>query len=208
MKRKLILILSCFTLLFFTLNLPAMDGKRKGVVWGIGVGKGFTAYSMYSSSWEHSDDYRYWYKVEITSSGNSMAHTTDFKIGYGATNQILIVYTNKLLWFSFKDPDWSEGQVTLTGASMVGISYFFKPDTPSFFTSLGVGASVWTPFTEYMSADKTWLGLGLFTGIGYEFSPHWMIEVSGILGLGGAGDNKDAGRNPFSVMITINWLEY
>ena len=78
-----------------------------------------------------------------------------------------------------------------------------------FLIGLGVGgeASTWYPFLS-ADEDETWYGLGLFAGIGYEMSPHWMIELSGIFGIGGTDDDYDVGKNPISAMITIHWLGY
>lgn len=190
-KRVFSLLLIFSLLSVLPCNLSAFDSKRKGFVLGFGAGPGFTSYS--------SDYYPY--------SKSTLGMVTDFKIGLGVSDRLLILYSNKVVWFSFQDPVWGSSQTTLTGITSVGLSYFFKPTAPCFFISGGIGGSFWTPFqTTYFSGS--WIGSGFYCGVGYESSPHFYIEISGILGSGGSNQTDYAGKNPSSIMITLNFLLY
>lgn len=207
MKRTFSLFFVLSLLFLFSCHLSGFDGKRKGFVLGIGAGGGFTSYTATEYRWYWLDYYPYFYDEYIQSKESGAGLATDFKIGFGATDQLLILYSNKVIWFSFQDPDWDSSQTTITGITSVGLSYFFKPTAPSFFISGGVGASVWAPFQSTYE-DERWIGPGFYGGFGYEFSPRVYIEFSGILARGGSLDTDDAGKNPFSIMVTLNFLLY
>jgi len=208
MKKTFFGMIACFMIFTITSSLPAMGGTRKGFVLGFNVGGGLTSYTTTEFRVNFFDYPPYFSDEYVESRKSSMAFATDLKIGYGVTDQFLIYYANNVMWFGFKDPDWSESQFTIAGATKVGMSYFFKPEAPSFFTSAGIGLSVWSPLIATGYSDEIWLGLALSAGFGYEFSPHWAIELSAIWGIGGTDEDDDSGKNPLSVMFTIGYTLY
>ena len=207
MKKNLIPVLFCFVFAIFAHDLSAKSSNRKGFVFGLGVGGGLTLYETTEYQITFLDVPPYVMDRYVDGSGSSPGLATDFKIGYGISDKLMLLYTNKVLWFSFQDPDWSEAQATVTGASMLSMTYFFKPTAPSLFASAGAGVSTWGAFPA-TEEDESWLGLGLFAGVGFEFAPHWMIEFTSLVGLGGTDDDDDSGKNPFTFMVTIHWLLY
>jgi hypothetical protein len=201
MTKKIISTLFCLMLIVSSFDLKAASLDRKGFVIGIGLGGGLTTYKTdeWASGFKH-----------VYENGSSPGLATDFKIGYGISNNLLLIYTNKVLWFSFKDPDWPEAheaQLTITGASMASLSYFFEPTTPSSFASAGIGMSTWSGLSS-TDEHKRWSGLGLFAGFGYELSPHLMLEFSVLFELGGKDEDYSSGKNPCILMVTFHWLGY
>ncbi len=53
-----------------------------------------------------------------------------------------------------------------------GVSYYFKPTSPSLYIKSGIGIGMW----DFIS-----LGVGAMGGIGYEFTRHWSVEC-GVMG--------------------------
>jgi hypothetical protein len=176
--------------------------SRKGFVFGFGLGGGYTAYTV------QYPIYNGWlYLGEGTKSQGSGGVATDFKIGIGLSDHVVLLYTNKVLWFSFEEPRNNDQLFNQFGATMLGIDYFFRSSAPSPYLLLGVGASVWTPFTAEYESER-WLGPALCVGAGFEFSRHWTIELSVLYGHGGGEDYLRAGRNPFAAMLMLNYLGY
>lgn len=200
-------VLFCFLFAVLAHDLSAKSANRKGFVFGLGLGGGFASYKTSEYQVDFLDVPPWFLEREITENGSSPALASDFRIGYGISDKLMLFYTNKVLWSSFKDPDWSEAETTITGATMLSMTYFFKPTAPSLFASAGIGVSTWGKFPAGAN-DENWLGLGLFAAFGYEFTPHWMIEFSSLVGLGGTDEDYDSGKNPLSFMITIHWLFY
>jgi hypothetical protein len=175
---------------------------RKGFVFGLGLGGGFTAYQVQAPRYDG-----YWYVGEEIKNQSSAGLATDFKIGIGLSEHVVLLYTNKVLWFDFKEPRWDEHMFCDFGATMLGLDYFFRTTAPSLYLLAGIGASVWTPLTAEYDSER-WLGLGLCAGLGYEFSRHWTIEASLVYGRGGGEDYLRAARNPVGIMVMLNYLGY
>ena len=110
----------------------AFDGERRGFILGFGIGPGYTNFSQEVGG------------IESDSEGK-LSFVTDFRIGGGFNEQFLLYYENRVSWFKTTVVDhlWydpvtedfytTETDVTIAhGIGLVGISYYFKPEVPSF----------------------------------------------------------------------------
>lgn len=189
-------LIACLTLCIAT-GASAFDGNRKGFILGGGLGLGLTSFTQ---TLEFPD-------TSVTSDReNKFAVMTDFKIGYGATEQVLVYYTNKVSWFSLENV-LGENVIIVNGVGGVGMTYFFQPVAPSPYILGELGLSIWNaPFEE---GSEAWYGFGLAVGAGYEFSRHYSVEVNLTWGKPGkeVGGVK-ASSNALSLMVTINALAY
>ncbi|MDD8025410.1 MAG: outer membrane beta-barrel protein [Acidobacteriota bacterium] len=176
--------------------------KRKGFVFGFGLGGGYSAYQVQVPKYSG-----WWYTGEEIENRGNAGVATDFKIGIGLSEHIVLLYTNKVLWFNFKDPRNDDYSLTDTGASMFGIDYFFKTAAPSLYLLAGIGAGAWSSLMAE-SDSQSWIGLGICAGLGYEFSRHWTIEASLLYSRGGGEDDLRSARNPLSIMFMFNYLFY
>lgn len=204
MSKKIIVLLVVATVFLAVAPDLSADGHRKGFVFGLGIGAGN---SGYTTTWYRYSYWPIWTETEVTARQSSWALATDFKIGFGLSDHVILAYTNKVMWMSFVEPVGQESQAAISGATMLGLSYFLKSGTPSLFFSGAVGAAVWSRFPQANNEDERWLGLGLSLGVGFEFSRHWMIELSALKGYGGKGQTG-AGANPLGIMFTLNFLGY
>jgi len=189
-------LIACLTLCVAT-SASAFDGNRKGFILGGGLGLGLTSFTQTVEFMGMST---------TSDRENKFAVMTDFKIGYGATEQVLVYYTNKVSWFSLENV-YGDNVIIVNGVGGVGMTYFFQPVTPSPYIMGGLGLSTWNaPFEE---GSEAWYGFGLAVGAGYEFSRHYSIEVNLTWGEPGkeVGGVK-ASSNALSLMVTINALAY
>jgi hypothetical protein len=152
------------------LTASAFDGERKGFMLNLGAGFGQT----FSSSGSY----------------NTTGFVTDFKIGGGPSNNVQIYYTNRVLWYSYDFTSTTYAK----GLSAVGVSYFLKPHSPSFFFSgaLGLGA------INSSSGRSSDAKLGFTLGAGVEFAHHFIAELTIMNAI-------DLGTN---LMLSISWLAY
>jgi len=207
--RGIVLLLVLTAMVVAATSVFAFDGKRKGFIIGFGLGPGYTNFSQEVEGVESDSEG----KVSIVS---------DFKIGYGFNEQFLLYYENRVSWFKMTslidcwyDP-WeeqlycSEKDVTIAhGIGLVGMSYYFQTEAPTFYLLGSVGVSTWSVPFETDSGDA-WVGFGISGGGGYEFTKHWSIE--GTLNYGNPSTTDqygfDATTKAFSVLFTITGLAY
>jgi len=175
----------------------AFDGERQGFIIGAGVGAGLTTYTQTISyegfSWTSDRE-------------SELPIMTDFKIGYAPSDFLEIYWMNKVSWFGFENA-FGDDVTIANGLGGLGVTYFFEPVAPSLFLTGGIGFSSWTtPFEE--DAD-TWYGLGLTTGAGYEFAPHWCVEGSACWGNPSTEESGiDFTTDALSLKLTINVVGY
>jgi len=130
--RGIIMILALTVTVFTAASVSAFNGERKGFVLGFGIGPGYTNFSQEVGG------------IESDSEGK-LSFVTDFRIGGGFNEQFLLYYENRVSWFKTTVVDhlWydpvtedfytTETDVTIAhGIGLVGISYYFKPEVPSF----------------------------------------------------------------------------
>lgn len=196
-NRFLVLILTFVFVSVFAAGAFAFDDSRKGFVIGISAGPSLTSFTQ---TIEFLD------QEETSDRENSFGAGTDFRIGYGPNENLLIYYKNGVTWFSMENA-LGDNVIVANGVGGVGVSYFLTPEAPSFFLTGGLGFSFWMlPFEE---GTDTWIGLGLSVGAGYEFAPHWVVEASAMYG----NPSDEAGgltatTNALGFMLTIGYLGY
>jgi len=170
----------------------AFDGKRQGFILGGGVGAGMTSYTL-------TLDYL---GMQVTSERESkFSVVTNFMIGGGVSNKVLLYYTNKVSWFSTED------EIAIFGLTGLGITYYFEPKAPSPLLKAGLGfSSFMAPFEpEY----QDYWGFGFSLGAGYELSPHWSVEADLVMGWPSYGESGGTLTvNTFSVQVGFNGVAY
>ncbi len=191
-------LIACLTLCLAT-GASAFDGNRKGFILGGGLGLGLTSFTQ-------TLEYTIMDTSTTSDRENKFAVMTDFKIGFGATEQVLVYYTNKVSWFSIENV-YKDNVTIANGLGGVGVAYYFKPTGPSPYISGGLGLSTW--MLPFESDADTWTGFGLVVGGGYEFSPHYSIEGNLVWGEPGKEEGGlKASSNALSLTVTIKALAY
>jgi len=197
--KKTILVL-CVVLLL-TSTLFAFDGNRQGFILGFGGGV-----ASLTSNKEYSES-------DFNSTEGQLPFITNFKIGGGLNEQILIYWSSKVNWFS-RDED--DNETWISGIGALSGTYYFKPDIKSYFLSGGIGYATYQMFTsdsEDLEENTYDMGLALFFGGGYEFKKHLNIEAGicrGSTSKENSGywtDEKITYKNT-TFFITINALAY
>ncbi len=132
---------------------------------------------------------------------------SDFKIGFGASEQLEIYYASKVSWFGITNA--LNNKVTISsGVGTFGLTYNLRPIVPTFYVSGGLGFSTWSlPFED--PAPDSWLGFGMFVGGGYEFSRHYSVSLDILYGNPSDSEGSlTVSASVTSVKLTINALAY
>lgn len=153
----------------------AFDGKRKGFIFQLGIGSGFQRSTQEFSGF---GDRR---KID----SDSGAFASDFKIGYGLSDQLLLTYT--------ANASWANGRSVLSGRDValahstggMGLTYFLTAETPALFVDFTVGRALWA-WLDDPDHDAI-AGFGLAAGVGYEFRKNWAVALD--LSWGNPSDN-------------------
>jgi hypothetical protein len=179
-------------------SADAFDNRKKGFILGGGLGAAGTTFSQEIEEGG--------VVVGESESETKAGLLTDFKIGYGPSEQMLIYYFSHVTWFSIENV--FENDVTIAnGVGGLGVTYFFRPFAPTWFIVGGIGLSSWgTPFEEN---SESMTGFGIWVGAGHEFKEHWMVELT--LGAGQPSDeeyNVKATTDAATIGISINYLGY
>lgn len=170
--RKVLLVVSLVLLMMA--SGWSFDGNRKGFVLGGGLGLAPTAkFEIDNTSYSHS-------KAGIG---------LNLIIGYAWDEMNMIVYEGNIAGYSESGVDVTQG---FNGASWY---HYFGPQGKSFFTTVGLGAYVFS-IDEY-DADP---GGAILLGGGYEFARHW--QVSAYFSVGKTSDGPiDFNHNHFNILI-------
>ncbi len=176
MKTKALLLTLALLLFVAPLTASAFDGDRKGFMLNLGAGFGQGKLSGHGDS------------VDGTGFG------TDFKIGAGTSSQLMIYYTNRVVWYT---PDGASS-TWYNGMSAAGVSYFLNPDAPSFFFSGALGIGVIAVSDGFDSES----GFGFTLGAGYEFARNFIAEITYM----NAGLDNDYSIS--NIALTVSWLAY
>ena len=178
-----------------TNNAQAFDGERKGFLLGVGLGFGQTSFNEYK--------------------GVGTAIQSNFKIGYGfPNNQTQLYYINKVSWAKRTVGHNYDGTANkkrwVTGQSSIGVSHYLLPQAPCFYITGGIGLSASYVFSK--EAGKTYeeydTGMGFFSGVGYEFSRHWSVEVELMTGRHPNTHDNDYTDSDWTIRATFNALAY
>jgi hypothetical protein len=207
MRKTYLVILIVMAVLLFTSNANAFDGKRKGFVLGGGLGPGLTLQ-------KETIEYSGWFEGESSESSgweSKFGLVTNFKIGYAPSDLVEIYFTVKDSWYGSTIYWWgveSEDVIMASGFWGPGVTYYFKPEAPSYFITGGLGVS--TLSLPFESDAEIKFGGGLFAGAGYEFKRHFNVELDLIFGE--VHSLSLFGIEPkttlFSMMLTVNALAF
>ncbi len=127
-----------------------------------------------------------------------MGFGTDFKIGAGPSRQVLVYYSNRVLWYK---PNGTTG-TRVNGLSSVGVTYFRERTAPSFFFSGAVGVGGLADG----NLNSLGTGPGLTAGVGYEFFGNFVAEITAT-GVH-LGSERQGNLYSTSLMLTVSWLAY
>jgi hypothetical protein len=141
-------------------------------------------------------------------SGTDFGLHTDFRFGWAFDNDrfMLIVVWNAMNWFVVRSAETEE--FILSGITGVGFSYYFKSTSPSLYVNAGIGLAT-VRSLDISPTSETGLrkdnGLGLMGGVGYEFRPHWSVELFTMYGFPGSGNYS---VSSFAVSLSIIGIAY
>ena len=167
MKTRVLVVLMVFVV---ATAASAFDQKRKGFVIGLGVGVSAVSYTQ---------ELDYGSSTDTSSRENEVALRTDFKIGYGFNEHLLLYWMSKVSWFGMDNA--LGDHVTITaGVAGAGISYYISPEPKGLYILAGVGYSSWA--APFESDSDTWIGFGGAAGLGYEIARNWSVEIVGSWG--------------------------
>lgn len=152
---------------------PALgfDGSKKGFILGFGLGMGVTSFKQTASVYGYDD----LESARETKGGLA----TDFRIGAGLSEQVMIYYTSRVSWFSIENI-YGNSVTIANGIGLACVSYYLQPANRGAYLLGILGIASWNAPFEEDSDGLTGLGFG--GGVGYEFAPHWSVE--GVLGVG------------------------
>jgi hypothetical protein len=185
-----------------SINVFAFDGQRKGFILGGGIGFGMTS---------HTEKYKYDGTSQEFDSESKGALMTNFKIGFAPSEQVEIYYTQ--LSSLFKTSEAYVREVTILNAiGGIGVTYSLNPSAPTVLFNGGLGLAMWAlPFED--NPPEVWSGLGLWGGVGYEFSRHYSAQLD--LAYGNPKKSQSTwyaseewSTSALSVRLTINALAY
>jgi len=209
MRKSLLCVLIVITTLLLISNADAFNGKRKGFIIGGGLGPSF---STFKETITIHDFFGSGTETEESQRENKFGLRTNFKIGYAPSDLLEIYFTVKDSWFSsevyFLGESTAEDVIMASGFWGPGVTYYFKPEAPSYFITGGIGLS--TLSLPFESHSEIKFGGGLYAGAGYEFRNHFYVELDlgwgkpSSLALFGIGSSTTV----LSVALTINALAY
>jgi len=180
--RNKVLLLTTVVMMLIGISGSAFawDGERQGFLLGLGIGLDAT-----NNNPEYGDS-----KTEV-------GLGTDFKLGYAFTNQLMLLYTNKVGWLSI------DSVIVTDGLSALGMNYYLDPKAPSFFFGGGLGVALRDAPFEEDAVNST--GFGFYAETGYEFARHWNVALT--LRYGNP-KSDDWSTSAISAALTVNVLGY
>jgi hypothetical protein len=192
------LLVLCLALIAAAVPAHAFDSRHKGFLFGVGLGGGGTFFNSKSVIHDlYAYDSLYYYR-EFHSQGSAGAVGTDFRVGWGVTDRLLIHYDNRVSWFT------NEGATIASGLTNLRLSYFVSPKV---YVTVGPGIASWSfPFESGVGG---YTGGGVLVGSGWEFRPHWLLEGTFMSGK----PTEEAleyktDTNTSSILLTIDHLWY
>lgn len=169
------------------------DNRREGFILGGGFGPGLTNYRMeFDETSQREENKELKYSIYMS-----------FIIGYAPSNKLLLYFNDKENVVKAKSENGDE-VFTFDDLLSFGASYYLKESSPSLFFSGGIGFSAWEA-----KDCKDQKGFGAFTGIGYEFSRHWSVDLSlKYNNLTSDTGNPKLKTQTFSVSASVNLLGF
>ena len=181
--------------------------SREGFICGIGVGTGMASYTQ--SLVEYWGDAYEGSRLEAR--GSESAFITNFRLGHGLTDQVLIYYTSRIAWLPL--PNLYRDTVIANGTAGFGFTVYPNRRSNIYFKgSVGLSTlATWFPPLELENARPT--GIAVSAGIGYEFLPHSSVDLT--VSFGNASKTQMDVKNQVeltnevvTVLLTLNGLAY
>ena len=151
-----------------------LGGRRKGFVFGVGVGVGSTNFT------EPLAEY-YWRGAQGSEGVPSTRRTraslvTELKIGHGFSDQFLLYYTSRIAWLPLDH--FTKDTMIANGAAGAGLMYYpFRRFGLYFVGNIGLATLVtWQPPLTLENARQT--GVIFSGGIGYQILPHLNLDFT------------------------------
>jgi hypothetical protein len=160
----------------------AFDNHRQGFIIGGGIGLSGNRYNQ-------KDIYKMpEYELSSSEATFDFATRTDIRIGGGLKGDKLMLYFwNSINWIR-QNPSLGESVGIFDSLSGLGISYYFKPTSPSLYLNAGIGVNHWLIPTK---SAELFYGHGFVAGLGYEFTRHISIEFNVKWGKSSTDDKTD-----------------
>ena len=160
----------CCLILYPSGNVDAFDGKREGLFLGVGIEPGITIDRTTYDFWE--DSYLY----------GSPSLTTNFKIGYGLSEELLIYLIsrpslNGFYRYSFDDGNFNEGS-DIYNDGTYGFGFMFFPNRSKNLYLSGCFGLATSLYLNEPDIEDLLIGLGVSGGIGLEISSNFAIEIT------------------------------
>lgn len=174
-----VVLLACAFAFCLSNSVQAFDGKRKGLI--LGVGGGYSPFTNSTYLSYHKEYYnwflpgdsgvQYVFYVPTGASRSDGGANFQIDVGFAFDEQNTIFLREQQVLIS-TSPAISQG------TTAVCWSHYFGETGNTLFSTMGLGqASTFYYDTDDMSAS-VWDGLGLLIGIGYEFKKHFCVEVN------------------------------
>ena len=151
-----------------------LRGRRKGFVFGFGVGVGRTSFT------EPLAEY-YWRSTQGAEGAPSTrraraALVTELKIGHGFSDQFLLYYMSRIAWLPLDH--FTKDTMIANGAAGAGFMYYpFRRFGLYFVGNMGLATLVtWQPPLTLENARQT--GVIFSGGIGYQILPHLNLDFT------------------------------
>lgn len=170
----------------------AQEPNRKGFIIGFAAGGGYQAYEAEVTGGAEKDR------------SHLFAFATNFRIGTGINEQLMIYYDTRTSWFGISE-EWTDESTAGIGVMGLGFSYFLEPRSPSVYLlgSIGISYMLWLGRLDEWVGD----GFGFSAGVGYEFRQHWAIEGTVLWGMPDH-DVDGVKINSLAFLVTIGGTWY
>ena len=182
-------------------------GRREGFICGIGFGTGMASYTQ--------SFVEYWGQAyegpRLEARGRESAFVTNFRIGHGLTDRVLVYYMNRVTWLPLRN--LYRDTVIANGTAGLGITIYPHYKT-NFYIQGSVGLATlatWFPPLELEKARPT--GITVSGGIGYEFFRHCSVDLT--VSFGNASRTQIGEKNQIeltnevvTVLLMLNGLAY
>ena len=180
--------------LLLTASEAEAQKPRKGFILNLGAGPAFTNFKFAGDGFEGSGE-------------SKIAVGTDFKIGYAASDQLMIYYSNDAAFFSYDiGVAGFDDYLVASGLSGLGATWFLKPRAPSAYLDATIGIAAWNEISTDDGTVDGITGAGLSVGGGLEFARHWLAD--GELIVGRPRGDFDEGYNIMTLRVGLIWLLY
>lgn len=167
-------VIACFLVLSPFGDIHAFDGKHKGFFFGIGLEPGI---SVVRTIYDGEDSYLY----------GSPSLTTNFKIGYGFSEQLLIYLISRsslngfYRYYDFQDGYFYESDIFfIDGTYGLGLTFFPNRNGNFYFSGcfgFATGMDI-DDFPVKNLLENMVTGLGVSGGIGYEIFPNLAVSIT------------------------------